>query len=55
LGVRCNELLARELEELQAMDFDLDLVGFSGEELTRLLDGDILPGLVDPDDIRRAP
>jgi ParB-like chromosome segregation protein Spo0J len=49
------DLLARELEELQAMDFDLDLVGFSAEELTRLLDGEILPGLVDPDDVPQAP
>src|SRR5262245_33412931 len=32
-----NELLAQELMDLQKLDFDLDLVGFSAEELTALL------------------
>ena len=32
-----DELLRLEMEELQALDFDLDLTGFGGEELETLL------------------
>jgi DNA modification methylase len=32
-----DDLLAKELLELQGLDFNLDLTGFSGEELQRLL------------------
>ncbi|CAK0742145.1 ParB family transcriptional regulator, chromosome partitioning protein [uncultured Gammaproteobacteria bacterium] len=35
-----EELLRLEMAELQALDFDLDLTGFGGEELENLLDGD---------------
>lgn len=33
-------MLSAELQDLSALDFDLSLVGFDGEELARLLDGD---------------
>jgi DNA modification methylase len=49
------ERLAQELAELRDLDFDLSAVGFSADELTRLLDEDLLPGLVDPDDIPAPP
>ncbi|MEI8395046.1 MAG: site-specific DNA-methyltransferase [Rhodospirillaceae bacterium] len=35
-----DELLRLEIEELQGLEFDLDLTGFGGEELENLLDGD---------------
>ena len=34
-----EDLLRLELQDLSALDFDLSLVGFDGEELARLLDG----------------
>jgi DNA modification methylase len=48
------EVLLRELEMLGA---DLDLTGFSEEEIQRLLQGDDVPtdGLTDPDDIPEPP
>lgn len=33
-------MLATELQDLAALDFDLSLVGFDGEELARLLEGE---------------
>ena len=46
-----EELLGAELAELQAMDFDLSLVGFDDDELDRLLEGvgAGTPGLTDED------
>jgi DNA modification methylase len=49
-----EERLRQELAELKELDFDLDLLGFSVDELTVLLD-DLNPGLVDPDDIPAPP
>jgi ParB-like chromosome segregation protein Spo0J len=49
-----EERLVSELAALQNMDFDLNLTGFSGEELLRLLDSSQATGLVDPDDIPDA-
>src|SRR5262249_60948051 len=49
------DLLRQELAELQDLDVNLDLLGFSADELTRLLDVQVLPGLVDPDDIPPLP
>jgi DNA modification methylase len=48
-------LLVQELAELQKMDFAMDLVGFSADELSRLLDVGGGPGLTDPDDIPEPP
>ena len=49
------DLLPRELAELQKMDFDLNLTGFSAEDLLRLLDAPATAGLADPDDIPEPP
>lgn len=50
-----TDLLVQELADLQKMDFELDLLGFSAEELTRLFDIERGPGLVDPDDVPEPP
>jgi DNA modification methylase len=50
-----QDLLPLELAELQGMNFDLDLAGFSGEELLRLLSPSTPVGLTDPDDIPDPP
>ncbi|HRS72261.1 MAG TPA: DNA modification methylase [Anaerohalosphaeraceae bacterium] len=49
------ELLPIELKDLQGMDFDLDLLGFSEEELGKILEQDITAGLTDPDDVPLPP
>jgi hypothetical protein len=50
-----DDLLVLELVDLQKVDFDLDLLGFSAQELRQLLDAQSKPGLVDPDDIPEPP
>ena len=51
-----EDLLTKELMELQSMDFDVDLLGFSTDELTQLLtDGDGQTFLTDPDDVPEPP
>ena len=50
-----NELLPIELAGLQAEGFDLNLTGFSAEELLRLLEPPNPNGLTDPDDIPEPP
>jgi len=45
------ELLVREVVQLQQADFDLNLVGFSPQELQDLLGTEVEAGLTDPDDI----
>jgi len=49
------ELLPLELAELQALDVDLALLGFSAEELGKLLNGGVTEGQCDPDDIPAPP
>ena len=46
-----DELLKLELEELGDLGFDLDVIGFSDEELDELLGNDEQPGEADEDDI----
>jgi DNA modification methylase len=48
-------LLPAELSELKADGFDLDLLGFDPDELTRWMSGDLNDGLVDPDDVPALP
>jgi ParB-like chromosome segregation protein Spo0J len=50
-----DDLLAQELLHLQQMDYDLDLTGFSSEDLLRLLEPPGTEGLTDPDDIPEPP
>jgi ParB-like chromosome segregation protein Spo0J len=49
------KLLPIELSALQEMDFDLGLLGFDQEELTRLVSGDVQQGLTDPEDVPLPP
>ena len=49
------ELLPIELKDLQAADYNLDLLGFSADELARILDPDGTQGLTDPDDVPAPP
>jgi hypothetical protein len=49
------ELLPLELAELKALDFDLDLLGFSQDQLTEWLAPPANPGDCDPDDIPEPP
>jgi DNA modification methylase len=49
------ELLVRELADLQQLDFDLEVVGFSSEELDELLRREVEPGLTDPDFVPEPP
>lgn len=49
------ELLPIELKDLQALDFNLDLLGFSAEDLSALLAPAGTEGLCDPDDVPGLP
>ncbi len=49
------DLLPQELAELDAAEFDLGLIGFSQEELARLLGEEITDGLTDPDEVPEPP
>src|SRR5262249_33521174 len=50
-----QQLLVQELAELQQQDFDIDLLGFSSQELQGLLDIDVTSGLADPDAVPEPP
>ena len=49
------ELLPIELSELKGMDVDLDLLGFSADELAVLFDPGVKDGLTDPDAVPEPP
>ena len=49
------DLLPVELNELKAVDFDLELLGFEAKELARLLNATPNEGLTDPDDVPAPP
>jgi DNA modification methylase len=49
------KLLPLELAELQQANYDLGLLGFSADELARLVGGDVAIGLTDPDEIPLPP
>jgi DNA modification methylase len=48
-------LLSAELAELQLADVDLSLLGFSPDELTRIMGDEAHDGMCDPDDIPAPP
>ena len=50
-----SDRLSIELLALEELDFDLDSVGFSADDLARLLHPDGQDGLCDPDDIPAPP
>ena len=45
-----NEMLALELGEIGDLGFDLDLTGFTADEIAALMPVELEPGLTDPDD-----
>ena len=49
------ELLPIELADLQAMDYDMTLIGFDADELQNLMHPEGTDGLCDPDDVPGAP
>lgn len=50
-----DELLALELVDLQDMDFDLSLTGFSADELAGLMELETEDGLTEDDEVPEAP
>jgi DNA modification methylase len=50
-----HDRLVEELLELEKMAFDLDLVGFTPDEMQELCGTEIAPGLTDPDAIPEPP
>lgn len=50
-----DDKLPLELAQLQALDFDLNLTGFSADELLRLLGSEENEGLTDPDAVPEPP
>src|SRR5262245_10503155 len=50
-----NDRLIQELAELQKLDFDIDVVGFSAQELQALFAAEPQSGLVDPDAVPEPP
>ena len=50
-----NEMLALEFAELADMGFDLDLTGFTADEIEALKPVEIEPGLTDEDEVPEAP
>jgi DNA modification methylase len=50
-----HDKLAAELLDLQKLEFDLDLTGFSAEDLARLVESENCGGLTDPDTIPEPP
>ncbi len=50
-----DDLLRLELESLASDDFDLSLIGFSDEELNKLMADPLTEGLTDPDDVPELP
>lgn len=49
------DLLPIELNELRAANYDLDLLGFTADELLRILGGEVQDGQCDPDSIPLPP
>jgi DNA modification methylase len=49
------DLLPIELADLQGMNFDLGLLGFSADSLAEIMDPGVKDGLCDPDDVPAPP
>ena len=49
------ERLVEELADLQKADFDINLVGFTAEEIQDLFQTEVTDGLTDPDDVPAPP
>lgn len=48
-------LLVQEITDLQQMDFDVALTGFSADELQEMFQAEVDPGLTDPDAVPAPP
>ena len=55
LAVWDYELLPIELSELQGMNVDLELLGFSKDDLAKLFDPGVKDGMTDPDEVPEPP
>ncbi|MEX0937328.1 MAG: DNA methyltransferase [Pirellulales bacterium] len=49
------DLLTAELLELRELDFDLDLIGFTPDEMDRFFGSEVKEGECDPDDVPEPP
>src|SRR5215472_14801337 len=49
------QLLPLELHDLEALDFDLSLLGFGEDDIAKWLNGDVQEGLCDPDEVPEPP
>jgi DNA modification methylase len=49
------ELLRLEIEELKEVNFDINLLGFSDEELADMKEPEVVEGLTDEDDVPETP
>ena len=49
------DLLTAELLELKEIDFDLDLLGFTPDDINKLFGSEVQEGLTDPDDVPAPP
>jgi len=49
------DLLPIEIKDLQDANYDLGMLGFNDKELARMLESDVLTGLVDPDEVPEPP
>ena len=49
------DLLPIELSDLQAAEFNIDLLGFDQDDLAKLLGTDVTEGLTDPDEVPEPP
>ncbi len=50
-----NDFLRLEIDELKEENFNIELLGFTDEELDALIPVELTPGLVDEDDVPEAP
>jgi hypothetical protein len=50
-----DSLLVQEIAALQEIDFDLDLTGFTADEIRELVSAEMAPGLIDPDAVPAPP
>jgi DNA modification methylase len=55
LSTWADDKLALELMNLKEQGFDLDLTGFSADDILRLMNASASPGQTDPDDIPEPP
>jgi len=50
-----NELLRLEIEELKELDFDIELLGFTDDELADMKEPKVVEGLTDEDEVPEVP